>query len=540
MRLQRIQIENYRRLPDLEISVAEHLVLVGASDAGKTSVLRALHLLLGLAQAQLVPSIELRDFTDPSLPFIVEVDLVNFGDADRATFPDQIHVDADGAERLRLRLEAEIDQEDPDLRTVRRTFPDVIGGKQVARAQLDHIGWVLLRSDRSLQRELGSAGTGAFKTLLSQTDLGAELSQILEAIDGLHQLLADSESLATVRSGVAQGLSSMLPLEVSAEDLLLLTGSDAAKAPLADVLLHLSDGDGEIAPISEQSDGMRSVALLTLLSLSAAQSGLTGIDEPELHLHPTAQAALGETLRRSGRQHILATHSGRLAAAFPASDLVCLSSSRGARNLSPDHEVQSEVFHWRWWTHELVETLTSRVCLFVEGASDRILLQAVARQTGVRLARDGIHVIELDGASSFGRMVEVIGESGYGIPCVGLCDEDASDEWADALGVAVEDLGANGYLVNDPDLEGEVVEALGVDRFLELIRGSPLVSDRSLLNSTGAVSVSEITREDAADYFRRKRNKVPVATALATRMTADDAQAIEKLSAVLDEARRVG
>jgi putative ATP-dependent endonuclease of OLD family len=533
MRIDRLQIQNYRQLPDLDLRVSDHLVLIGASNAGKTSVMRAIHLLLGMAQAQLVPSIELRDFSDPSKALVVEVDLADFDDVDRATFPDQIHVKHDGSENLRIRLEAEIDEQEPDLRSVRRTFPDVAGTAQVARGHLDRIGWVLLRSDRSLHRELGPAATGAFKTLLQQTDLGDDFAQIVQAVDALHELLAQSESLGAIREGVAEGLSNMLPVDISGDDLLLLTGSDAVKAPLADVLLHMSDGDEEPAPISEQSDGMRSVALLTLFSLSSAQRGLTGIDEPELHLHLSAQEALGQTLSGSHRQHVLATHSGRLAAAFPPTDIVCLSRSREARRLPADHQVASDIFQWRWWTHELVETLTSEVVIFVEGASDRIVLEAVAARTGVRLARNGTRIIELDGAATFGRAVNVLGENGYGIPCIGLCDDDAKEDWAKSLGVDVSQLGGLGYHVCEPDLEAEVVKSLGLDRFLEIIRAAPFISDRALLSTCGVQGVGDITDKLATSYFRKSRNKVPVATALALSLNQSDAEKIDRLMAVL-------
>ena len=46
MRLTRIKVENHKRLADLEIEVRDHLVLVGANDVGKSSLLRCLDLLL--------------------------------------------------------------------------------------------------------------------------------------------------------------------------------------------------------------------------------------------------------------------------------------------------------------------------------------------------------------------------------------------------------------------------------------------------------------------------------------------------------------
>ena len=329
----------------------------------------------------------------------------------------------------------------------------------------------------------------------------------------------------------------MLPRNMSEDQFALVTGGDIEHAPLADVLLHLVDENNESAPISDQSDGLQSVALLTLLSLANSQHGLTAIDEPELHLHPAAQAALGHALARSGRQHIIATHSGRVAAAFDPADVVCLSKSRDPRQLSLQSRVTSEIFLWRWWNSELIETLTSERLLFVEGASDRIIIQAVANALGIRLPQLGVHVVELEGAATFARTIRVIGTEGYGIPNCGFCDADAQTEWASALDVSVADLGDIGYVVFDPDLEAEVVGSLGVTRFLELVLEAPYVRKRSILNACGRSQVSDLEELEVMKYWRKGRNKIPLAAALAARMTHADALSIASIVALLETIR---
>ena len=46
MRIVRIAWEKYRRLPDSEIHVRDHMVLVSLNDSGESSVLRAVHMCL--------------------------------------------------------------------------------------------------------------------------------------------------------------------------------------------------------------------------------------------------------------------------------------------------------------------------------------------------------------------------------------------------------------------------------------------------------------------------------------------------------------
>ncbi|MCT2985396.1 AAA family ATPase [Propionibacterium freudenreichii] len=42
MKLSRFKVENHERLEDFDIEVRDHLVLVGANDVGKSSLLRCL------------------------------------------------------------------------------------------------------------------------------------------------------------------------------------------------------------------------------------------------------------------------------------------------------------------------------------------------------------------------------------------------------------------------------------------------------------------------------------------------------------------
>jgi hypothetical protein len=90
MKIREVSWSNYRRLPDGHIEVRHHLVLVGPNDSGKSSVLRALHLCLGMPSGQLGASIGIRDFTDPTLPLILSVVLDGIEDRDREVFPDEI------------------------------------------------------------------------------------------------------------------------------------------------------------------------------------------------------------------------------------------------------------------------------------------------------------------------------------------------------------------------------------------------------------------------------------------------------------------
>jgi putative ATP-dependent endonuclease of OLD family len=154
VRIRHVSWENFRRLPDAHIDVRDHLVLLGPNDTGKSSVVRALHMCLGMAHGQVQAAITARDFTDETQPLTITVTLDGVEPEDRAAFPDEIT--AISPEVLVIRLEATLDPADPEQKTVRRTFPDSGHPRGPTKDQLQAIGFQYVPAARSMLRELGS------------------------------------------------------------------------------------------------------------------------------------------------------------------------------------------------------------------------------------------------------------------------------------------------------------------------------------------------------------------------------------------------
>jgi putative ATP-dependent endonuclease of OLD family len=90
MRLSWIRFANFRGISDFELDVRDHLVLVGPNDSGKSSILLGLHMLLGTHGPQLSGVLTPLDFTDPTHEVVIEAELIDFTDEERAAFPDEI------------------------------------------------------------------------------------------------------------------------------------------------------------------------------------------------------------------------------------------------------------------------------------------------------------------------------------------------------------------------------------------------------------------------------------------------------------------
>ena len=524
MRIREIAWQNYRRLPDATIRVRQHLVLVGPNDTGKSSVLRAINLCIGVPGAQLAASMEARDFTDSSQPVVLRVVLDGIEDDDRAAFPDEIST-IDG-ETLTIEVEATVLSGDDDQTIVRRGFPAAGHGRSPSRLQIEQVGWAYVPASRSLYRELGSAASGAVRTLLSSIDLKADKALFDGATDSFRTALKDATALVQFRTDLAGALSSALPRDVVLKDVELTSDAELLQDPFAGVTITVKDG-GHQAPLAEQSDGVRAMSVLALIGMAKQGSVIVGVDEPEIHLHPGAQRSLAARMRNAPGQTIIATHSASIVREMNPLDIVAMGPDRTARQL-PDSAPMAEIEQsTRHWSPSLIEPLTAKAVLLVEGPSDRIICEAVAELLDIDLNRRGVCVFEMDGCGLFARVYELFGPSGFGLPVFGLLDEDARTRWAGVIGSTPAQLGNDpNFAVCAPDLEDVYVRALGAARVVELLLASPNFNETSVRAAHQGALPATLTEDQLIAYCGHEKRKVRASLAISMGMTRAEAAKI--------------
>ena len=109
-----------------------------------------------------------------------------------------------------------------------------------------------------------------------------------------------------------------------------------------------------------------------------------------------------------------------------------------------------------------------RAVVLVEGGSDQLALEALARRRGRELGAEGVSIVPIGGSKNIGRFLDLFGPRGADVILAGLCDAAEVGDYRGALQRA--GLGSNlgtvemerlGFYVCDADLEDELIRAAG-------------------------------------------------------------------------------
>lgn len=530
MRLTRIKVENHRRLQDLELEVRQHMVLIGPNDVGKSSLLRCLDLLLGASTGQLYNQITPEDLRESGRPFVVEADLCEFSNTEQALFPDEITVDPNGEKEqtLTIRLEASFD--DNETLSITRTAPNKNTGRQISRNQLQAIGWTLLNAnDRA--RNMSDDRHSLFDDVLAGVELGDEQADFDGLIDAIRGQLQCSNVLTKLRGRMSEQLSTALPERVAQNDLTFVPGAAADNNVLDGVRLHVNDKS-----ISEQSDGKRAIYAIALYDLISNGANVVAIDEPEIHLHPSSQRSLARLLKNGRNQKIIATHSPDIVSAFDPECIVSVKAHGKVVQPAQGLLNNDQRLILTWWVKDKLEPLTARHIIFVEGISDRIVLERVAELTGRELDRLGVTIMEVGGCKNMKHVWSLFGADGFDIPTSILIDEDAVPDVPKYLNIRQDEFEQNSVWVSLKDLEDEYVQALDRNTLVSELLSSGMFETKKQQELKTKFENNAITDEDIAEFCRFKPKRHPnhkVAAASIVSQLLDESSASE-IKSIMD------
>jgi putative ATP-dependent endonuclease of OLD family len=362
MRVATLRIENFRGIRTGFVRFGKHPVLIGGNNTGKTTLIEALTLLLG--RDRLVRELTEHDFygscPQPADRIKLVATITDFPDDDpeqsshwfregRAVVKwlDEISGEVhplrdDQAWKLccQIAVQARFDHETLDVEILRyfHDYDDpvdpfaedahaVVPGKLI-----QELSFYLVRASRTwdkvfswgnelFKRTVRAAAAQPAVALLAERDRLRMPEQPIDADPGIEPLI--------------QNLNKELALTFpnAPQVQLRLTGTDS-RSVMESVSAHFATVDRISIPAARQGSGLVSIqGLFLLLELGRARADgggefLMALEEPEIHLPPSAQQRLVQRVQALSTQTFVTTHSPLVASMADPTSVLLLKKKR--------------------------------------------------------------------------------------------------------------------------------------------------------------------------------------------------------------------
>ena len=461
MRVRHLTIERFRGIRGLAFAPGPRTVILGPNNAGKSTVLEGLDLLMhaGLGRQRPAPA-EIDYFgRRPEAGFLIEVILGELPPAFVAEV--RRHLEGWKATTEELVSEPDGDDVEPVVRVRVRGTEDFDLFHEFAKEESEgarfspglraKVGWVFDGRARDPSRQLAFYQGGLLERLFGDVDLKP-------AVGALKAALEDGATAVNAEAGIEGKLATL------AKDLRLLGLLEPEELPqfeagaisLRELLqsLRLTMPGGEVqVPVARQGRGAQRlllVAILLRLAEASGQPAIGGFEEPEEALEPLRQTQVARMLTgiaERGGQVFVVTHSPEIARAFVVDDFLLLderAGGAGARLLRATVSEPVRQKYERWLDRSVVRALFARIPVLVEGPGDRAVLETFWRslatppaaseeepepQALIRPAEQaGLDIVNCEGVSNMPMMARLLKEAGKTV--VAWVEQDVPDEVA--------------------------------------------------------------------------------------------------------------
>lgn len=432
MRVRRLHIQRFRGIQDLTLHPTARTVLVGPNNAGKSTILEALDLLLypGLGRSRPPPT-EIDYFDrDTSSGFEIEAIVSDVPPEFLAEAAEAF--EGWNAQTNEVVPEIEGDGIEPVVRVRVRGLEEFDVLHEFAKAEIegtrfpprlrDRVGWVFDGRTRDPGRQLAFYQGGLLERLFRGRDLGPALDELRTALGAGARSVNEDAAVAAVLSQVAEDLRAVGLLTAGQPG--FEVGAVSNRELLQSLRLALPGPATQHIPLTRHGRGSQRLVLLSVL-LRLSQAGpasgvIGGFEEPEEALEPLRQLHAARMLRQlvdAGGQIFVSTHSPDIVRAFDAEDVVLVERDGDVR-VRPLRLSRPAVYGYeRRLDMPIIRALFVRFPVIVEGVSDRVVFSVFWDQ----LARDGVvgsaeliglEAISAEGASNVPLVVQILAEAG--------------------------------------------------------------------------------------------------------------------------------
>ena len=450
MRIQILDIKNFRGIASGHVIFKKHSLLVGGNNIGKSTVCEALELVLGQERLYHRPVIDEHDFyrgkyqkDDGSfLKIVIRVVLTGLNlkqqlrfhqhlrlwNEDELTFVDEevdgiSHADDPNVDwALPVVFIGRYDPEEDDF--VGDTFfdhplddPDSLSDEEKAslgqgrsiftRAHKRDCGFIYLRALRTGSRALSLQRGSLLDTILRLGEQGGAnmWPAALRSLKELNPAIGEIRQLKSIRAQLQERLGRFINL-ASEGDQTSFYASDLTRDNLREVVkLFIATWPSNYpVPFSRQGTGSVNLlvfALLTMIAdLKEQNSAIFVMEEPEIALPPHIQRRVVKYVLQEMGQSIVTSHSPYIIEQYEAENVVVLGrdnkSCFGGKPI--DHSLIKQK-NYRAQRRQFAEAILSRAVFVVEGATEVVAINAAS--TALERFHAGYSHIDLSGVSLF-------------------------------------------------------------------------------------------------------------------------------------------
>lgn len=440
MYLAELTIKNFRKLRDAKLKFQPGLnVLVGPNNVGKSAVVDALRTLLA-GHEEPYPRLDIADRHRPtegasegdiSFHFVFK----GLSHDDEADFIAALQPSADNT------MEAHIN--------VRYTDADQTGRFRVKRWCGDHqdipltsdmmenLRGVYLQPLRDAAQGLRPSRNSQLARLLHLLTNDEGREKINTALKELDEQLQQNEAIKSTYTAISTRHSSMMGEQLAQ---VLTVGLSATDFQRLSARLSLTAQSMEIEQNGLGFNNLifMAVVLSELTKNPEAAYRCLIVEEPEAHLHPQLQrvllsylAGIPATEGEKPVQLFVTSHSPNFASNSKLESLVCLVENEAGVETFFPRDVQfakgkREKLE-RYLDVTRAELFFARRVIFVEGAAELMLVDALAKILGFDLREYGVSLISVEGLN-FDSFLPLFGEKGLRIPVSVITDADPFEE----------------------------------------------------------------------------------------------------------------
>lgn len=424
MFLSQLNIENFRQFSDFSIQFNSGLnLLVGENNAGKSSIVDAIRIVLDTTSAEWV-SLKESDFHIGCSELKVSLKFSDLSVDEMAIFLEHLTTEQDEdatKQVLYFSLLAKITQHNARGTTFLKTEVKSglnADGPSVERDVRNYLATTYLKPLRNADLELSAGRSsrlsqilGSNKSIAGDDDVTKRLIDLL--VEANRNIQGDA-SIQEAQEAVKTILDELTFKKDKFDPLLSLLGcksfeemsesekNNAVRGLLEKLSLELGN-KGVKQGLGYSSLLFMATELMLLTQGNPSHSPLLLVEEPEAHLHPQLQLKFMKYLSEveSELQCILSTHSPILSSKSPLQKLILVQEGKAFPLAKGYTQLEEEdyIFLEKFLDSTKANMFFARGVIFVEGVAESVLLPKISELLNRSFEDYGVSLVSLNGLS---------------------------------------------------------------------------------------------------------------------------------------------